>query len=402
MNAIAPMPIPAAPPAREPRADAPDAAPADPADKRFSDLLGDAPGAAKTAESSTSKVSRKQDNKDEPAESENSDAAPLLWLNGIEPAIAPVLTGVAGNASSLLPDDGKSSGDQAPTPDNTANAGLTPPPATLPTPLMALLAAVDAANPAAPPMTPDTSGISKASPAPVSPAANNPAILAALAPDASATTALTDKPLPLQIAQVSPAASATNFADEIKLATRLLQDLAPTGDVAATPPSHLPAANELRPTTAPVLVPGPPADLRGGNFDQQIGKHLLWMSEQRIDQATIQVSPEHLGPLEVRLRMDGDKVFAQFSSAHSEVRQVLETTIPRLRDMLGTQGLTLAQADVGQQGQWQQPAQDNSAPGNGALATDAIGDSDSDIGRSPQQTPRSLSARILRLLDEYA
>ena len=399
MNAIAPMPIPATPPAREPRTDSTDAAASDPADKRFSDLLGDAPGAAKTAESSPSKVSRKQDSKDEPAEPENSDATPLLWLSGIEPAIAPKLTGIAGNASSLLPDDGQPSGDPAPVPDNSANAG----PNALPTPLMALLAAVDAGNPATPPVPPDASGIGKAAPAPVSPAANNPAALAALAalaPDASATAPPADKPLPLQIAQALPAANTTNFADEIKLATRLLQDLAPADDRAAAPPSQLPAANELRPATAPALVPGPPADLRGGNFDQQIGKHLLWMSEQRIDQATIQVSPEHLGPLEVRLRMDGDKVFAQFSSAHSEVRQVLETAMPRLRDMLGAQGLTLAQADVGQQGQWQPPAHDNGGPGRGTAGVDALGDSE--IGGTLRQTPKGLSARILRLLDEYA
>ena len=97
-------------------------------------------------------------------------------------------------------------------------------------------------------------------------------------------------------------------------------------------------------TAAPVTVPANPQ----AGFDDGFGARLVWMAEQRLGHAEIRLNPEHLGPIDVRVQVDGMQVNAEFHSGHAVVRQAIEASLPRLREMLGQQGLQLGQADVGQ------------------------------------------------------
>jgi flagellar hook-length control protein FliK len=137
---------------------------------------------------------------------------------------------------------------------------------------------------------------------------------------------------------------------------------------------------------APISVPADPQT----GFDDGFGARLVWMAEQRLGHAEIRLNPEHLGPIEVRVQMDGTQVNAEFQSSHAGVRQAIEASLPRLREMLGQQGLQLGQTDVGQR---------HANPGQPARRD---GDTPS-TGSSPVTT--QMPARQLRtrgLLDEYA
>jgi flagellar hook-length control protein FliK len=115
--------------------------------------------------------------------------------------------------------------------------------------------------------------------------------------------------------------------------------------VTATTPATavLRAASPALPPTASLALPADP----DAGFDDGFGTRLAWMAEQRLGHAQIRLNPEHLGPLEIRVQLDGDRLNAQFGSIHAEVRQAIEASLPRLRDMLGQHGLQLGQADVG-------------------------------------------------------
>ena len=132
-----------------------------------------------------------------------------------------------------------------------------------------------------------------------------------------------------------------------------------------------------------------PADPAQG-FDEGFGTRLVWMAEQRLGHAEIRLNPEHVGPIEVRVELDGEQVRAEFHSAHAEVRQAIEASLPRLRELLGQHGLQLGQADVGQG----QAGDGQSARGNpGTATTDA------------ETSAGSQAATIVQrrgLLDEYA
>lgn len=135
----------------------------------------------------------------------------------------------------------------------------------------------------------------------------------------------------------------------------------------------------------------PSADLHGGHFDEDIGDAVRWMADQKIGHAHIKVTPNELGTVEIRLRLDGDRVHADFSSAQAEVRQALENSLPRLRDMLGQHGFQLAHADVGQQ--HTPPSQGGGAP---------TGEGGGDSAESAIETPRTVRMTARGLVDAYA
>lgn len=134
----------------------------------------------------------------------------------------------------------------------------------------------------------------------------------------------------------------------------------------------------------------PIADLHGGHFDEDVGDAVRWMADQKIGHAHIKVTPNDLGTVEIRLRLDGDRVHADFSSAQAEVRQALENSLPRLRDMLGQHGFQLAHADVGQQ--HTPPSQGAASPhGESSADTEAL-----------TETPRTVRMTARGLVDAYA
>lgn len=141
---------------------------------------------------------------------------------------------------------------------------------------------------------------------------------------------------------------------------------------------------------APIPMPTDP----DAGFDDGFGARIGWMAEQRLGHAQLRISPDHLGPIDVRLQLDGTRVTAEFASASAEVRQALEASVGRLRDLLDQQGLQLAQADVGggQGG--------NSGRSSAAAADDVGGDA---IDGTPVRGAATAPIPLRRgLLDEYA
>ncbi|WP_187770670.1 flagellar hook-length control protein FliK [Cognatilysobacter lacus] len=145
-----------------------------------------------------------------------------------------------------------------------------------------------------------------------------------------------------------------------------------------------------------VEAPAPLPLMLNANFDDGLGARVVWMAEQRIDHAQIRVSPEALGPIDIRLQVDGHRVSAQFHAANADVRQALESGMDRLRDMLGRQGMELGQAQVGSGSR-----QDRSGGGSGpAMRDDAA--TGGDATSSEPTVTRVALLRSRGLLDEYA
>jgi flagellar hook-length control protein FliK len=82
-------------------------------------------------------------------------------------------------------------------------------------------------------------------------------------------------------------------------------------------------------------------------FADEVGARLQWIAEQQGGEATLRISPEGLGPVEIRMKLDGDRVELGFTATQQDTRQALQDALPKLRDMLAQQGLQLGQADVG-------------------------------------------------------
>ncbi|WP_411834962.1 flagellar hook-length control protein FliK [Pseudoxanthomonas mexicana] len=201
--------------------------------------------------------------------------------------------------------------------------------------------------------------------APDLPLAGNPPLPA---PAAATTTTL---PGLLTFAQQLAAQPQAAAAPEI-LAP--LRDLAERFDAGADADAT-PLLNAMAGTPTPALglartatvnpLEAPMPELRSEQFEEAIGTRLGWMAEQKIGHAHIRVNPNELGAIEIRLRLDGERVHADFSAAQPEVRQALENSLPRLREMLGQHGFQLAQADVGHRQQSDGRADEASAARGG-------------------------------------
>lgn len=226
---------------------------------------------------------------------------------------------------------------------------------------------------------PATAPLPNAAPLPATAAATSAPGPIALAPDASVAE---DVPLPDALADAI-ANAAGDAGPEAPTSTPFLHAL------------HAAAELKANATNAPFQGdPTAPPHVGGDDFDDAMSARIGWLADQKIGHATIKVTPHDLGQIEVRLQMDGDKVHASFSSAHADVRHALESSIPRLREMLNDQGFQLGNADVGHQ----QTAQDGKA-GSGQ-GPHASGDGDTALTEtivSPAQLMRQRG-----LLDAYA
>lgn len=104
--------------------------------------------------------------------------------------------------------------------------------------------------------------------------------------------------------------------------------------------------------------------------DKLMGK-LSWLTAKNLSVAEIHLTPPDMGPMEVRVRVYNEQATITVHAANPVVRDQLEQNSHRLRDMLGEQGLSLAQFDVSDNSQNQrgeQGAGDGEGSSSGAGA----------------------------------
>ncbi len=110
----------------------------------------------------------------------------------------------------------------------------------------------------------------------------------------------------------------------------------------------IPATGTTSSTTTPPAVPSTPLPFAQPGWEQGLGNRVLWMVNQQVQTAELRMNPAHLGPIEVRISIRDDQATVSFVSAHGQVREALQAAIPQLREMLGNNGLNLADVNIAQ------------------------------------------------------
>ena len=125
-------------------------------------------------------------------------------------------------------------------------------------------------------------------------------------------------------------------------------------------------------------------------WTDELGGQLTWMTHKGLESGSLRLSPEHLGPVEVRIAVQDGDASVWFGANHPDTRAALEQALPRLREMFATQGLTLTDSGVSRESPRQSPS---SAP-QSIAAVSAVGSSDVSV---------PAAVRIsLGLVDTYA
>jgi flagellar hook-length control protein FliK len=177
------------------------------------------------------------------------------------------------------------------------------------------------------------------------------------------------------------------FADVAIDAQAVTTPQTPDGSQLPTPVQlqpHPVTGNVHDPVSRPIHAPvGSPA------WADEIGARVVMMSEAGNHTASLKLSPEHLGPLEINITVRDDKASVWFGAAHADTRAAIETALPRLREMFASQGLSLTDAGVFREPPREQPVVKNTTTSAGQSET--------------TEEVTSVSARArLGLVDAYA
>nr|WP_321272048.1 flagellar hook-length control protein FliK [Alcaligenes faecalis] len=125
-------------------------------------------------------------------------------------------------------------------------------------------------------------------------------------------------------------------------ASLLAQLTATPGAIQASSPAALPSPMALTIAT-PVQSP---------EWGAAMGRQMITLAQQAqggIQSADIRLDPPELGPLRITLQMQDGMAHAMITSPHAQVRHALEQSLQQLQQQFAENGLTLGQADVGDQ-----------------------------------------------------
>ena len=110
-----------------------------------------------------------------------------------------------------------------------------------------------------------------------------------------------------------------------------------TSTSASASPSANPSGPRLFNLDVPLHQPG---------WDHALGSRVRWMANQGVQMAELRLSPPNLGPLEVRLQVDGDRTHINILAPHAATREAVEAALPRLREMFAESGMNLGDVNV--------------------------------------------------------
>ncbi len=124
-------------------------------------------------------------------------------------------------------------------------------------------------------------------------------------------------------------------------------------ELASDKPSGQIFAQQLAVTASHIEAPGAAIHLTPHlgtpAWDQAVGQKVVWMVAGGQQTAELTLNPADLGPLQVVISVNNDQANASFFSAQPEVREALESAMPKLRQMMSDAGIQLSGFSVGTQ-----------------------------------------------------
>jgi flagellar hook-length control protein FliK len=135
------------------------------------------------------------------------------------------------------------------------------------------------------------------------------------------------------------------------------------------------------------------ANVDSGEFPQSLADRVSFMVDNGWSNAKLQVNPPQLGPIELQIAVQGDHAQVMMSTHSAVARDALESSAPKLREMLSSQGFTQVNVDVSQRS-----FQERSAYSPPYTWTPSSADSAEHAAASSSAAPRA----PLGVLDAYA
>ena len=140
------------------------------------------------------------------------------------------------------------------------------------------------------------------------------------------------------------------------------QDVTPSIAASHAMP-NMPVNNRLPGTRQTIAAP-----LGSNGWADEFSQKINWMSTQQNQVAELHLNPPDLGPLDVVLKISDNQATALFTSPHGAVRDAVENALPKLREALADNGITLGNATVSDQPPRDRDAERFMSQGSGTTA----------------------------------
>lgn len=114
--------------------------------------------------------------------------------------------------------------------------------------------------------------------------------------------------------------------------------------------SQLGSGSPLSGTTAAVSTPTLQvnASVGSADFAQGLADRVSWMVGSGVNSAKLQVNPPQLGPIELSISVQGNHALVAMTTHSAVTRDALESSSPKLREMLSAQGFGQVSVDISQ------------------------------------------------------
>ncbi|MFZ6644658.1 flagellar hook-length control protein FliK [Undibacterium sp. TJN25] len=139
-------------------------------------------------------------------------------------------------------------------------------------------------------------------------------------------------------------------------------------------------------------------------WDQAVGQKVVWMVAGGKQTAELTLNPPDLGPMQVVLSVNNDKATATFVTAQPEVRDALESAMPKLRQMMSDAGVQLSGFSVSTQSSNQGGQFSGNTPSNSRRSSHGLSGPDTGPISSVSGTTASTTVRTgkLGMVDTFA
>lgn len=96
-----------------------------------------------------------------------------------------------------------------------------------------------------------------------------------------------------------------------------------------------------------------PINIARSDAAKLLNERVTFMLSQHNPQADIRLDPPELGSMIIRIRTDAEQAQINFSVQNQEAKELLEDSMPKLKEMLAEQGIDLGESNIEQQQQGQ-------------------------------------------------
>ena len=137
----------------------------------------------------------------------------------------------------------------------------------------------------------------------------------------------------------------------------------PDPAAAAAPAATPPAAASAGVTTSPALAEARiAAPIDSPAFGPALGAQVSLFVRNGLHSASLQLNPAEMGPVSVRIALEGSTAQVEFQADRASTRQAIEASLPALAAALRDAGINLAGGGVFEQHPGRQPPREDTAP----------------------------------------